>query len=91
VEVLEQQLDLPASQLLGLFNKIIRKMVQHFTQIMEKDVEQVMVERQEIELQPVEQTIDEELVCNYNCFLYIRQDYLLFTQMPEKPVLLPFV
>jgi N-acetyltransferase 10 len=71
VEVLEQQLDLPASQLLGLFNKIIRKMVQHFTQIMEEDVEQVMVERQEIELHPVEQTIDEELVCNYKFFFNI--------------------
>ncbi|XP_045175283.1 RNA cytidine acetyltransferase-like [Mercenaria mercenaria] len=61
VEDLEKQLDLPASQLLGLFNKIIRKMVQHFTEIMERDVEKGMVERQEINLNPVEQTIDEEL------------------------------
>ena len=77
VEALEQQLDLPASQLLGLFNKIIRKMVQHFTQIMEKDVEQVMVERQEIELNPVEQTIDEELVCN-KCLCLFVQDFNIF-------------
>lgn len=43
-------------------------MVQHFSQIMEKDVEKVMVERQEINLNPVEQTIDEELVGSwYSC------------------------
>ena len=33
-----------------------------FNDVMERDVEQTMVERQEIELIPATQTIDEELV-----------------------------
>lgn len=62
VEDLEKDLDLPATQILGLFNKIIRKMVQHFTGVLEKDVEATLVERQELTLEPATQTIDEELV-----------------------------
>ena len=62
VEDLEKDLDLPASQLLGLFVKIIRKLVTFFNEVMEKDVEKTMVERQDIELVPAAQSIDEELV-----------------------------
>ncbi|KAH3752617.1 RNA cytidine acetyltransferase-like [Dreissena polymorpha] len=61
VEVLERELDLPASQLLGLFNKIIRKLSSTLTGVLEHDVEQGMVARQEIILTPAVQTIDEEL------------------------------
>ena len=62
VEDLEKDLDLPASQLLGLFVKIIRKLVTFLNEVMEKDVEKTMVERQDIELVPAAQSIDEELV-----------------------------
>ena len=62
VEDLEKDLDLPVSQLLGLFIKIVRKFVTFFNEVLEKDVEKTMVERQEIELVPAKQTIDEELV-----------------------------
>ena len=62
VEDLEKDLDLPVAQILGLFNKIIRKMAQHFNTVMEKDVEATMVERQEIRLEPAMQSVEEELV-----------------------------
>ena len=62
VEDLEKDLDLPVSQLLGLFIKIVRKLVTFFNEVLEKDVEKTMVERQEIEMVPATQSIDEELV-----------------------------
>ena len=62
VEDLEKDLDLPVSQLLGLFIKIVRKLVTFFNDVLEKDVEKTMVERQEIEMVPATQSIDEELV-----------------------------
>ena len=62
VEGLEKDLDLPTSQLLGLFIKIVRKLVTFFNEVMERDVEKTMAERQEIELVPAAQSIDEELV-----------------------------
>lgn len=61
VEDLEKDLDLPVSQLLGLFIKIVRKLVTFFNEVLEKDVEKTMVERQEIEMVPATQSIDEEL------------------------------
>ncbi|KAK3608505.1 hypothetical protein CHS0354_010355 [Potamilus streckersoni] len=61
VEDLEKELDLPSSQILGLFNKIIRKVVQHLNKILEEDVEKQLIGRKEINLEPVKQTIDEEL------------------------------
>ena len=68
VEDLEKDLGLPTSQLLGLFIKIVRKLVTFFNDVMERDVEQTMVERQEIELVPATQTIDEELVSELELF-----------------------
>ncbi|VDI03871.1 Hypothetical predicted protein [Mytilus galloprovincialis] len=62
VDELEKELDLPSSQLLGLFNRIIRKIVQNLNEILEADVEKDMVARKEITLEPVKQTMDEELV-----------------------------
>ncbi|XP_071122666.1 RNA cytidine acetyltransferase-like isoform X1 [Mytilus edulis] len=61
VDELEKELDLPSSQLLGLFNRIIRKIVQNLNEILEADVEKDMVARKEITLEPVKQTMDEEL------------------------------
>ncbi|XP_062579158.1 RNA cytidine acetyltransferase-like [Saccostrea cucullata] len=61
VEDLEKELDLPSSQLLGLFNRIIRKVVHSLNEVMEEDVEKDMIERKEITLQPTEQSMEEEL------------------------------
>ncbi|CAG2245783.1 KRE33 [Mytilus edulis] len=61
VDELEKELDLPSSQLLGLFNRIIRKIAQNLNEILEADVEKDMVARKEITLEPVKQTMDEEL------------------------------
>ncbi|XP_061182821.1 RNA cytidine acetyltransferase-like [Saccostrea echinata] len=61
VEDLEKELDLPSSQLLGLFNRIIRKVVNSLNEVKEEDVEKDMIERKEITLQPTEQSMEEEL------------------------------
>ncbi|KAK3103722.1 hypothetical protein FSP39_021375 [Pinctada imbricata] len=61
VDDLEKELDLPASQLLGLFNRIIRKVVQFLNEVCEKDVEKDMIERKEIVMEAVNQTMEEEL------------------------------
>ena len=63
VEDLEKDVDLPSSQLLGLFNKMIRKIVTCLNQVLETEVEQGMIARQEIQLQPMEQSMDDMLVC----------------------------
>ncbi|KAL4224487.1 N-acetyltransferase 10 [Mactra antiquata] len=61
VDDLCKQLDLPSIQLLGLFNKIIRKMVQAFNTILEKNVEKDMIERQDINMKPVEMSLEDDL------------------------------
>ncbi|WAR02866.1 NAT10-like protein [Mya arenaria] len=61
VDDLERELDLPAAQLLGLFNKVVRKLVQSLRGVLEAHVERDMVARQEFTLTPAQQTIDEEL------------------------------
>ncbi|XP_060086378.1 RNA cytidine acetyltransferase-like [Ylistrum balloti] len=61
VDELEKDLDLPASQLLGLFSRVIRKIVQMFSEIVETDIAKDMVEKKEITMEPVKQTIDEDL------------------------------
>ncbi|CAH1787885.1 unnamed protein product [Owenia fusiformis] len=61
VDKLEKELDLPASQLLGLFNRTIRKVVQNLKGMQEKAIEQELVEGKEITMEPVKQTMEEEL------------------------------
>ncbi|KAL5006527.1 hypothetical protein ScPMuIL_015333 [Solemya velum] len=61
VEDLEKELELPASQLLGLFNKVVRKIVQHLNEILEEDIGKQMVERKEVTLTPTAQTMEEDL------------------------------
>ncbi|KAG7204791.1 hypothetical protein KM043_005198 [Ampulex compressa] len=48
VDKLAEELSLPASQLLGLFNRIIRKSVQHLNKITEEFVESTMMNRESI-------------------------------------------
>ncbi|ELT91505.1 hypothetical protein CAPTEDRAFT_195329 [Capitella teleta] len=61
VDDLQDQLELPSSQILGLFNRSIRKIIQHLNEIEEKAVEGQMVKQREIVMQPVRQTMDQEL------------------------------
>ncbi|XP_033752198.1 RNA cytidine acetyltransferase-like isoform X1 [Pecten maximus] len=61
VDELEKDLDLPSSQLLGLFSRVIRKIVHVFSEVVETDIAKDMVERKEIIMEPVRQTMDEDL------------------------------
>ena len=70
VEDLEKEIDLPVSQLLGLFTKVIRKMVTFLNEVLEKDIEKEMIEKQEITLAPTSQTLEEDLV-GLVCLLFI--------------------
>lgn len=73
VDDLCKQVDLPSMQLLGLFNKIIRKMVQALNAVLEKDVEKVMIEKQEINMNPTEISLEEDLVsCHCKCLVTFR-------------------
>ncbi|MFT7814465.1 RNA cytidine acetyltransferase [Arapaima gigas] len=61
VEQLEQEIDLPSSQLMGLFNRLTRKVVQFFTSIQEKAVEAEMVASKEITMEPTIRSLNEDL------------------------------
>lgn len=61
VDDLEKDLDLPSSQLLGLFSRVIRKIVQQFNEIVEADIAKDMVERKEITMEPMTQTVDDDM------------------------------
>lgn len=61
VDSIAGDLDLPATQLLGLFNRMIRRMVQHLNSITEAAIAKTMVEQQDIVLEPLKETIEEEL------------------------------
>ncbi|XP_051885485.1 RNA cytidine acetyltransferase [Pristis pectinata] len=61
VDQLEKEIDLPSSQLMGLFNRLIRKVVQLFNRILEKDVEQQMISAKEIVMEPTVKSLSEDL------------------------------
>ncbi|KAJ8002584.1 hypothetical protein DPEC_G00160420 [Dallia pectoralis] len=61
VEHLEKEIDLPSSQLMGLFNRLIRKVVQFFNGIQEKAVEAEMVEAKDIVMEPTVRTLNDDL------------------------------
>ena len=64
VDSLVKDLDLPATQILALFNRIIRKVVQEFTEIQERQVEsQMVVPEKEVIMEPTRQTMKQDLVC----------------------------
>lgn len=81
VEKLAEELNLQSSQLLGLFNRTIRKSIQYFNNIAEKHVENTMVIKQsslndQIKMNPLGgQSLHDELenaakVCILNLFPY---------------------
>ncbi|ROI15050.1 RNA cytidine acetyltransferase [Anabarilius grahami] len=61
VDELEKAIDLPGSQLMGLFNRVIRKVVQFFNTLQEKAVEAEMVAAKDISMEPTAQTLTEDL------------------------------
>jgi N-acetyltransferase 10 len=77
VDKLAEELDLPSSQLLGLFNRIIRKSIQYFNSIAEKYIEDTILTKEsineEMKLIPLGgQSLQEELENAAKvCILYI--------------------
>ncbi|XP_041966822.1 RNA cytidine acetyltransferase [Alosa sapidissima] len=61
VDDLEKEIELPGSQLLGLFNRLIRKVVQYCRSIQEKAVEAEMVATKDIAMEPTSRTLNEDL------------------------------
>ncbi|XP_036390800.1 RNA cytidine acetyltransferase [Megalops cyprinoides] len=61
VDQLEKEIELPSSQLMGLFNRLIRKVVQYFNSIQEKAVEAEMVASKDIAMEPTVRTLNEDL------------------------------
>ncbi|KAM8860479.1 RNA cytidine acetyltransferase [Synchiropus picturatus] len=61
VDQLEKEIELPASQLMGLFNRLIRKFVQIFTGIQEKAIEAEMVTTKDVCMEPTIKSLDDDL------------------------------
>ncbi|XP_061532154.1 RNA cytidine acetyltransferase isoform X1 [Phycodurus eques] len=61
VERLEKELDLPSSQLMGLFNRLARKFVQVFTNIQEKAIEAEMATTKEVTMEPTVRSLHDDL------------------------------
>ncbi|KAJ0029381.1 hypothetical protein NQD34_004378 [Periophthalmus magnuspinnatus] len=61
VEQLEKEIDLPSSQLMGLFNRLIRKFVQVFTHIQEKAIEAQMATSKDVSMEPTVCSLNEDL------------------------------
>uniref|UniRef100_A0A4W5M962 RNA cytidine acetyltransferase n=1 Tax=Hucho hucho TaxID=62062 RepID=A0A4W5M962_9TELE len=61
VDQLEKEIDLPSSQLMGLFNRLIRKIVQFFNRIQEKAIEAEMVVSKDISMEPTVKTLNDDL------------------------------
>ncbi|KAL2093932.1 hypothetical protein ACEWY4_011244 [Coilia grayii] len=61
VDDLEKEIELPSSQLLGLFNRLIRKVVQFCSSIQEKAVEAEMVATKDITMEPTARSLNEDL------------------------------
>lgn len=62
VDNLASELELPASQLLGLFNRTIRRCIQYLTGILEHSIEQGLVQpRTDIVFNPVAKSMHDEL------------------------------
>ncbi|XP_075044406.1 RNA cytidine acetyltransferase [Mixophyes fleayi] len=61
MDQLEKEIELPSSQLMGLFNRVIRKIVQLFNSIQEKAVEDGMVATKEVVMEPTSKSLHEDL------------------------------
>ncbi|XP_037622753.1 RNA cytidine acetyltransferase [Sebastes umbrosus] len=61
VDQLEKEIELPSSQLMGLFNRLIRKFVQVFTSIQEKAIEAEMATSQDVSMEPTVRSLNDDL------------------------------
>ncbi|XP_054246443.1 RNA cytidine acetyltransferase [Indicator indicator] len=61
LDQLEKEVELPSSQLMGLFNRIIRKVVQLFNTVQEKAVEDQMVATKDIVMEPTLKSLNDDL------------------------------
>jgi N-acetyltransferase 10 len=63
IEQVEEELQLPVSQILGLFNRAIRKLTNFLKAVEEKEVEKKLAlpEKQTTQMNPLSQTLDDEL------------------------------
>ncbi|XP_072031061.1 RNA cytidine acetyltransferase-like [Amphiura filiformis] len=61
VDELQKELDLPASQILGLFNRLVRKAVTELNGILEQEVEKSMAMERAVVMEPTQQSMEQEL------------------------------
>lgn len=82
VDELATELDLPSSQLLGLFNRLVRRSVQYFNMILEQDIEETMLPVKKTGgsgMNPVKKSMNDELeeAAKVSC-LFCQKFYNLF-------------
>ncbi|XP_077599243.1 RNA cytidine acetyltransferase [Stigmatopora nigra] len=58
---LEKEVDLPSTQLMGLFNRLVRKFVQVFTSIQEQAIEADMATAKDVDMEPTVQSLKDDL------------------------------
>jgi len=61
IETLEKELELPSSQLLGLFNRTIRKVVQCFNSVLETAYDSQVTKGKEVAMEPLAQGLQQDL------------------------------
>ncbi|CAL8261192.1 unnamed protein product [Merluccius merluccius] len=61
VNQLEKEIELPSTQLMGLFNRLIRKIVQVFSNVQEKAIEAEMVASKDITMEPTIRSLTDDL------------------------------
>ncbi|XP_076252459.1 RNA cytidine acetyltransferase l(1)G0020 isoform X1 [Rhynchophorus ferrugineus] len=61
VDSLSAELDLPSSQVLGLFNRMMRRCEHYLNSILEKDIEKSLQPQKDINLTPVAKSMNDEL------------------------------
>ncbi|ESO97610.1 hypothetical protein LOTGIDRAFT_103703 [Lottia gigantea] len=61
IEDLEKEIELPVSQLLALFIRIMKKIVQYFNEILEQDIAKDMITESDVKMNPVKQSLAEDL------------------------------
>lgn len=61
VDQLEKEIELPSGQLMGLFNRIIRKVVKLFNDVQEKAIEEQMVAVKDVVMEPTMKTLSDDL------------------------------
>ncbi|CAK7308784.1 RNA cytidine acetyltransferase [Vulpes lagopus] len=61
VDQLEKEIELPSGQLMGLFNRIIRKVVKLFSEVQERAIEEQMVAVKDVVMEPTMKTLSDDL------------------------------